>query len=42
MFGRVKVEYFNGNNFIGMFADGKKNGIGKMVYRNLKIPEEDE
>lgn len=31
----------NGNSFVGMYADGKKNGIGKMIYRNLKISDED-
>lgn len=37
LFGRVKIEYANGNYFSGMFSDGKKCGEGKMVYKNLKL-----
>ena len=36
LFGKVKITYKNGNIFEGMFKEGKKNGIGKMIYKNLK------
>ena len=40
--GKVKVEYENGNVYVGLFKDGKKSGQGKMTYNNLKMHSDDD
>lgn len=36
----MRVEYENGNLFEGYYMDGKKSGLGKMIYNNLKAANE--
>lgn len=38
--GKVKIQYANGNQFVGFFADGKRSGQGRMIYTNIMLPSE--
>lgn len=36
LYGKGEIKFKNGDNYIGMFKDGRRSGYGIMEYQNLK------
>ena len=37
--GKGKCLFSNGDKYKGMFVDGKFNGLGKMIYKHINVPD---
>eukprot|EP00347_Sterkiella_histriomuscorum_P005372 403356865 len=40
--GKVKIDFSNSNVFVGYFLDGKRSGMGKMIYNDLRMIQDEQ